>query len=437
MGGNMVWNGNEVEKKIWQGALKPDGTYDVSYLKACYLKGPEGDPQLKGSWSYPYRSSPDEEPNCAGLLAAEQRAKGTGNDPEVARKARNLRVRYCGAAREDSTSICLNSGEFIETSDEIIVKCSVMSAGVYNGHLKTAEELQKFTKWWEGVPIVIENENSIGDHPDTGITTANTVRVGQLRNPTWDESRQSIVAEAHFYKNDTPDWLINDLRNRKVLGVSGAYFCDFIEESGEVAGVKYRSIEINYVPNNLAIVNPACKPPRCGINVDTITDSVNEEIRSPSVKITINGIPYEEFLKSIKGGSKMSDEIKVEEKKAEPTVQLNVDELLKSKDQEIATLQAQVLQLNAQLKEYQEKERQAIIEAKKAKFLAQFPEQNREIAEKELLPIFLERPEELILNASRIAELMIVPKVTGQEYVKVEKNSELEPPSIDELRKII
>ena len=434
----MAWDGAATEKKIWSGAKKDDNTYDVSFIKQCYLKGPDGDPQLKGSWSYPYRGSPDEKPNCQGLLAAEQRAKGTGNDMKIAQKARSLRVKNCGAVSEQS-EICLNSGTIQETDSEIIVNCAVMHAGVYNGKLKTPEALQESLRWWNGIPIVIENTNEINDHPETGITTSKTVRVGQLLNPLWDAQNVRVNAEAHFVKDLTPEWLQDDLRNRKVMGVSGAYFCDFLEQNGQEGDLKYDGVELNYVPNNLAIVKkPACKPPECGLNVNSMTVKLNVDTEEFTKKL-------DELIDKTSVIKNNVEEITMEQsdkKIDELTVQINSkDDIIKEKDQQIATLQAEKIQLNAMIEDFKAKEAAAVLEAKKAKFLAQFPEENRAKAEAELLPMFLEKPEELILNANKMADLMTVyvteQKTAGQSYVKVEQNKEDEEgvPSIDDVKK--
>ena len=92
-------------------------------------------------------------------------------------------------------------------------------------------------------------------------------------------------------------------------------------------------------------------------------------------------------------------------------------------NQELATTKAEILQKNEQIKGFEEAAKKAEIEAKTSKFLAQFPEVNREKAKTELLPLLLEKPEELVLNAAKMAELMKVPEEPkaesqGKEFVQ-------------------
>lgn len=440
----MPWDGAATERSIWSAAKKGDEV-DVSYLRGCYLKGPEGDPKLKGSWSYPYRSSPDAKPDCGGLLAAEQRAKGTGNDMTVARKARRLRARYCGASSQDSEDVCLNSGELIETDDELIVKVAVMHTGVYNNKLKLPEELEESVRWWNGKEIVLQSAEKIGDHPDSGITTAKTIRVGQLLNPTWDSEQLRINAEAHFLKELTPEWLQLALRNHNVLGVSGAYFCDFLNENGEEGGKKYDAIELNYVPNNLAIVeSPACKPPECGLNVNSTSDTNYLDSIKSIVEEAIKNYPM--VYTNTTGTTSIvntntSEEINMTEDMVKKTefdeLKVQLDSEKKSSTEKIALLETEKIRLNTENETLKKKLSDIELESKKARFLSQFPEVNREKAEKELLPLFLEKPEELIMNAAKVTELMTVPKLEESEGAEFVPELDSETVSVDYAAKMM
>ncbi len=412
---------------------------------------------------------------------------------------------------ENKISVCLNSGNFIENDTEIIINAAVMAVGVYNGKLKTAEQLKKSVRWWEGIPVVIENVEQIGDHPSTGITTAKTVRVGQVRNPTWNETQQRIDSDIHLIKEICPEWLQENARKREVKGVSGAYFCQFVQQNGELDSKKYDAIETDYVPNNLAIVkNPACKPPVCGLNVNSENDTMSESYKfvinqtggisniqynqSDYIDVRLRGeksggditmfFPRALFSKSIPFASigiesdeqfmkvgndiinvvanitnmslnsevnNMSDETITKEKldleieKVKLSMNSEHAEKVKAitleKDQVIATKDAEIVKLNSQIEGYKTAEAKAVLETKKTKFLAQFPEQNREKAAAELLPLFLEKPEELILNAAKVAELMVVDgKMQGKEFVATpvtNEEAELGLPKIEDVRKLI
>lgn len=357
--------------------------------------------------------------------------------------------------------ICLNSGDFIETETELIVKgASVMHAGVYNGKRKTGEELAESVRWWQGIPVTIQSDQSIADHTPTGIVTAKTVVVGQVLNPSWDEQNLRINADLHFIKDETPLWLADDLRARKTHGVSGAYFCDFLEGSGEENGKTYDSTELNYRPNNLAIVErPACKPPECGIfmnsnitnpNYATVTGTYTGDgtyspygtgdgtIENPFTFIKINSEDktMPEDLKD--------DLIKIAVEKTKIELNSEHKTAMDAKNRELADKVTEIAQLNAELTKTKDelktaKETIAEVEknSQKLKFLSQFPEVNREAAEKDLWPVYLENPGELVMNSAKIAELMKTaedaPVSQGKEFVKnADEDSDL--PTADSIK---
>lgn len=318
--------------------------------------------------------------------------------------------------------ICLNSGDFIETETELIVKgASIMHAGVYNGKRKTGEELAESVRWWQGIPVTIQSDQSIADHTPTGIVTAKTVVVGQVLNPSWDEKNLRINADLHFIKDMTPLWLADDLRARKTHGVSGAYFCDFLEGSGEENGKTYDSTELNYRPNNLAIVErPACKPPECGI----FTNSTDDNTDLHSAYIIQTNMEDKTMTEDLK-----DDLIKIAVEKTKIELNSEHKAAMDAKNRELADKVTEIAQLNAELTKTKDelkaaKETIAEVEknSQKLKFLSQFPEVNREAAEKELWPVYLENPGELVMNSAKIAELMKTaeddPKSQGKEFVK-------------------
>ena len=322
--------------------------------------------------------------------------------------------------------ICLNSGDFIETETELIVKgASVMHAGVYNGKRKTGEELAESVRWWQGIPVTIQSDQSIADHTPTGIVTAKTVVVGQVLNPSWDEKNLRINADLHFIKDMTPLWLADDLRARKTHGVSGAYFCDFLEGSGEENGKTYDSTELNYRPNNLAIVErPACKPPECGIFTNSTGDDTELHTELHSDTFIHTNAEEKTMPEDLK-----DDLIKIAVEKTKIELNSEHKTAMDAKNRELADKVTEIAQLNAELTKTKDelktaKETIAEVEknSQKLKFLSQFPEVNREAAEKDLWPVYLENPGELVMNSAKIAELMKTaedaPVSQGKEFVK-------------------
>lgn len=310
----------------------------------------------------------------------------------------------------------------------------IMHAGVYNGKKKPAKELIESVRWWNGVPVTVESEAAIGDHPPTGIVTSKTVITGQVTNSRWNDKQQRIDGDIHFIRSQTPSWLQENLTKREVTGVSGAYFCSFSEENGEENGKAYDAVELNYRPNNLAIVErPACKPPECGIFTNSTEDLHSDHI-----------------IETNSGGKVMvetpiEDLIKVEVSKREIELNSEHKTALDAKDRELADKVTEIAQLNSQIKELGDKFADATkkieeieLNSKKLKFIGQFPEVNREQAEKDLWPVYLENPSDLVMNSSKIAELMQVaedPKGQGKEFVKNSDTEDSDLPSADEIKK--
>jgi hypothetical protein len=279
----------------------------------------------------------------------------------------------------------------------------IMRTGVFNGYLKTPEDLEASTKWWEGLPIVIKNSDDISGHPDSVIVTTKTHRVGQVRNVTWDAEKERLVANAHIDIELCPKWLLDDLESGKIKGVSGTYFTDLVKNTGEKGGKKYTAIETNYVPNNVAIVsNPACSPLEgCGLNVN----EKNEEVDKMTTEV-------------------ISTEMQEMEKKiVDMEIQMN-------------SLKQTITEKDTLIAGYEKAK-------KESEFLAQFPVENQKAARDELLPLFMEDPVKmLVTNSKRLGELL-VPPVTNASHTHViteeSKGSEhvdLEFPEMNEEKEI-
>ena len=304
--------------------------------------------------------------------------------------------------------ICMNSDHKME-NNEIIIPISIMKTGVFNGYLKTPEDLKTSTKWWEGLPIVIKNSNDISGHPETVIVTTKTHRVGQVRDVTWDAEKERLVANAHIDIELCPKWLLDDLEIGKIKGVSGTYFTDLVKIEGEKGGKKYTAIETNYAPNNIAIVNnPACTPLEgCGLNVNEKIENGNNQ----------NGV------------DKMTDEVidtktmELEKKLVDMEIQMN-------------SLKQTITEKETLIAGYEKAK-------KESEFLAQFPVENQKAARDELLPLFMEDPAKmLVTNSKRLGELL-VPPVTNASHTHViteeSKGSEhvdLEFPEMNEEKEI-
>ena len=338
------------------------------------------------------------------------------------------------------------TGVQTNSEDEIIRPIVIMKTGVFNGYLKTVKALLNSVKWWEGIPIVINKDAT--DHPTTVIVTNNTQKVGQIINPRWDITRESIIADAHIYPESCPEWLLQPIMNGEELGVSGTYFADLVPKKGELDGKKYTHEEQNYTPNNVAIVKfPACKLPECGLNVNS-DQGVETMAKSKTCKSC--GKPIEDCTDdepitdadganpddskdepegndSTKDDNKTDDDPKGKKGKADKNKKIKVNDKKDSnvivKDSEgdnmvtLEELQKQLTDITAitntqkeEIKTLKEENDRFKAVEKENGFLAQFPADSRAAAKLELWPAFQKDPASLIMNsatAKRLGELLV------------------------------
>lgn len=92
------WDGDEAKKQIFDYAQKDNGTFDIDKLKKCFMQL-TGDPQLKGSWGYPFVYIKDGSPvinvhSIVEKVALMQGARNAdpGEDKEGIKK--NIEVLY-------------------------------------------------------------------------------------------------------------------------------------------------------------------------------------------------------------------------------------------------------------------------------------------------------------------------------------------------------
>lgn len=333
------------------------------------------------------------------------------------------------------TSTLCPSCPAIRVGNDVLKPITIMKSGVFNGAKKDVDALRASTRLWDGKDILLYvNAEGIYDHPPEGISTKPEYIVGKIENPFWEEDRQRIRAVAHFYADKAPPWIIEKIENNEPLGVSGAFFCEKVPERGTLDGVEFSFIERKYVPNNAAIVsNPACELPFCGINTNgedkLVENDTSNKVEVPTVDGT-RSVPLENL--TINVNMPKLEEVKMSEedtKKLALEAELNTQkQIVVEKDQLIATKDAEILKITTELNTLKEEKVKIETQAKTDKFLSQFPEVNREKAKTELLPVFLENPAELVLNAAKMQSLMFVdgkPAGEAKEFVPVpETNSE-------------
>ena len=300
------------------------------------------------------------------------------------------------------------------------VPITVIAAGVANGALRDREAVKKSVPFWN-VPIIQEKVRGVDDHPPEKIVTCRKQIVGQVKNPVWDEEGGKIRAEAWFSDElGSPPELMEFVRGGGKLGVSGAYFHETVDESGELDGIEYSRKYYNLVPNNLAIVEyPACPVGTCGINVE------HDEVKEVKIMDKEMAIDMEELVSlrtesaTAKVAAAESERIKKELGEKVVAVEAEKAKIAAERDELVAKL----AEVTAERDGLKAKVEAAAVEAKKQEFLSKFPAENRVAAESELLGVYMEDPAKLIIeHGNRYAELLVskVPqaaKESAKEFV--------------------
>lgn len=160
--------------------------------------------------------------------------------------------------------------------DYVVFPAVCVVAGVLNGMLLPASEIDRSVDGWNGRPVTLA-------HPkrDGVPTTANTpyawttARIGWLFNARYDDGR--LLADAWI---EASHGVVAYLRNGGVMEVSTGYFCTVEEREGEYNGELYSAIQSSLIPDHLALLvdqegacswQDGCGVPRVNASEDSQT----------------------------------------------------------------------------------------------------------------------------------------------------------------------
>lgn len=140
----------------------------------------------------------------------------------------------------------------------LIAPVVAIRAGVLNGELVTAEEVEKYPEAWNGRPVPLGHPMVNGD-PISANTPeqdeAHPARLwnvvaenGALKGEIWVD-----LEKARALGGDALE-VVNRLDAGKPIEVSTAYFRDLEPKSGKINGARYSSIAHNLRPDHLAIL---------------------------------------------------------------------------------------------------------------------------------------------------------------------------------------
>ena len=137
-----------------------------------------------------------------------------------------------------------------------VIPTIMMTEGVHNGLLYTAEQLKKSAVGWNGAPVVVWHPAKNGvpvtaNDPDTLTET----KVGTIFNASFEDGK--LKAEAWVEKGkaqSVSEALVTMLQNDQPIEVSTGVYVDEDGEPGVWNEEEYRATAINHRPDHLALL---------------------------------------------------------------------------------------------------------------------------------------------------------------------------------------
>lgn len=179
-----------------------------------------------------------------------------------------------------------------------MVPATIIVAGVLNGALVPAEELEKFPDSWNGRPIPVYHPTANGEpisanHPDVRERC-----VGEVFNTRFDTDR----LRAEFWLDETRmdsmgyGALLADIQAGKMFEVSTGYFCDSVDMPGEFKGRPYVARHANLKPDHVALlpdqigacsITDGCGAPRVHSRASTMKGELVKALNAIGVALGI------------------------------------------------------------------------------------------------------------------------------------------------------
>ncbi|MBW1726264.1 MAG: DUF2213 domain-containing protein [Deltaproteobacteria bacterium] len=242
----------------------------------------------------------------------------------------------------------------IETDDEIIVESITLTREMVqelddgSKAFKPFEELVKASKV-KSIPLVYS-------HPETETGTVEDVDsvIGYVDDIHPDEKDRSLKGKIHFYKDITPNEVLEHLqKNLPIEGSIGGFAKD-LGNSGVFNSEKYDVSQLGIMLNHYAI--SLTDKGRCsvedGCGIGIITDFSKEKLNYRSLseqKGELKSNNSSNFKQQHKQSDYMSSNVKTEIKDQETEPQVDKDALIKQLQEELAAVKAE-------LAKYKEKE---------------------------------------------------------------------------------
>lgn len=187
--------------------------------------------------------------------------------------------------------------EKLDGRDYLVAPTVMITEGVHNGVMYTAEELAKFPESWDGRPVVVHHPHTLDGRP-TGASKPKIVKnqtIGQLFNTTWDDDSKKLKSEAWIdiakAKKIAPD-VLKAFEDEEMLEVSTGLFTDDLIENGAWNDEDFEYVATNFRPDHLAVL-PG------DIGACSIADGAGMPRLNQAESIKLNELSHDELRTAI------------------------------------------------------------------------------------------------------------------------------------------
>jgi hypothetical protein len=161
---------------------------------------------------------------------------------------------------EKVTGQITNNGEplIIEETNEYVkvpitvIQEMVMKYPERSDHTNHLIDMTEFAKVTNDIRNTFERKELTIEHPTTGMVTNIQDINGHIEQAHIDGSKLRCVGV--IYKNDKTREIINQLKQNRTFDVSAGYWCNVMEEGGDLNGIPYTAVQRNIVGNHVAII---------------------------------------------------------------------------------------------------------------------------------------------------------------------------------------
>lgn len=222
--------------------------------------------------------------------------------------SQDQRAAVCLGKFKDNTMVTANaevsglvSIRKFKGEDHLVVPVIAVKAKVLNGELLPAEEIARFIEAWNGIPVTV-------GHPEVNgkFVSARSPEVfeqesiGFLFNARFENDR--LKAEMWIRLKDVENAeedvkkAVENLKRGIPTDVSTGYFAEVVPEEGTFNGEKFIGIQINIVPDHLAILpnergacswEDGCGAPRINREDQNTNNTIGESMSEQKVVLNL------------------------------------------------------------------------------------------------------------------------------------------------------